>query len=329
MEYRMTCVRMSLGEALLAATRQAMESDERVFLYGQGINDPGGFAGSTAGLAETFSEKRCFDVPLSEESLIGMGVGAAILGRRPVYVALRIDFLLLAMDQIVNHAAKWPLMSGYQTTVPLTIRCQIGKDWGQGAQHSGAYHALFSQVPGLEVVMPANVGDSARLLLTAIQSESPTIFIESKPLYDLVGDVELPIQPLPFGQANIVQEGTDITFVAVSHMVAVAQSVAMDLAQKGIQTEILDLRTLSPLDEPAVLRSVKKTGRVAVFDMGWQRFGLAAEVARLICSDAACQLKSPLVSVGQKWEHTPAGCFREYLHYPTPSQVVQELVRLF
>jgi len=325
----MTCVRMSFAEALLAATRQAMESDERVFLYGQGINDPGGFFGSTAGLAKTFSEERCFDVPLSEESLVGMGVGTAILGRRPVYIALRIDFLLLAMNQIVNHAAKWPLMSGYQTSVPLTIRCIIGKDWGQGAQHSGAYHAMFSQVPGLQVVMPSGVEDAARLLLASIQSEVPTIFIESKPLYELSGDVEIPIRPLAFGQADLVREGKDITFVAISHMVQFAQAVAEDLAQRNIQAEIIDLRTLSPLDERAIIRSVTKTGRVAVFDVGWQKFGLAAEVARIICSDATCRLTSPLIGVGQKWEHTPAGCFREYTHYPIRSEIVSQLTELF
>ena len=320
---------MSFDEALRTAMMQAMEMDERVFTYGQGINDPGGFFGSTVGLAEKFSEARCFDVPLSEESLIGLGVGAALLDRRPVYVALRIDFLLLAMNQIVNHAAKWPLMSGYQSTVPLTIRCIIGKDWGQAAQHSGAYHAMFSQVPGLEVVLPSNVSDAARLLLASIQSDLPTIFIEAKPLYGLRGEVELPIQPLPLGKANVVRQGDDITFVAISYMVGFAESVAAQLEVLGISAEVIDLRTLSPLDEMAIVESVARTGRVAVFDVGWQRFSLASEVARIICMDASCQLRSPLVSVGQKWEHTPGGCFREHAHYPIQSEVVDELLKLF
>jgi pyruvate dehydrogenase E1 component beta subunit len=319
---------MTFAEALRAATIQAMEADDRVFLYGQGINDPGGFLGSTVGIRDRFSQARCFDVPLSEESLIGLGVGAALLDRRPVYVALRIDFLLLAMNQIVNHAAKWPAMSGYQSTVPLTIRSIIGKDWGQGAQHSGAYHAMFSQVPGLEVVMPANVNDAARLLLTALQSESPTIFIESKPLYDLDDLVELPVKALPFGQARVARDGKDITFVAISHMVGFAQTVATDLAAHGVEAEVIDLRTLAPLDEAAIVRSVAKTKRIAVFDVGWQRFGLAAEVARILCMDGSVRLEKPLVSVGQKWQHTPAGCFLEYHHYPVRHEVIADLLKI-
>lgn len=324
----MTISYLTFAEALKAATVQAMASDDRIFLYGQGINDPGGFFGSTAGIRDHFSEARCFDVPLSEESLIGLGVGAAILGRRPMYVALRVDFLLLAMNQIINHAAKWPSMSGYQTTVPLVIRSIIGKDWGQGAQHSGAYHAMFSQVPGLNVVLPSNADDAAGLLLTALQSESPTIFIESKPLYDLSGELELPIKPLPFGQARVVRQGKDVTFVAISHMVEFAQGVATDLAQHGLEAEVIDLRTLAPLDEIAIGQSVAKTGRVAVFDVGWQRFTLAAEVSRLICMNGAIRLVSPLVSIGQAWEHTPAGCFREYRHYPIRDEVVTKVLQV-
>ncbi len=325
----MTSTRMTYAEALRAATIQAMEADDRVFLYGQGINDPGGFFGSTVGLSDRFSQARCFDVPLSEESLIGLGVGAALLNRRPMYVALRIDFLLLAMNQIVNHAAKWPAMSGYQSTVPLTIRSIIGKDWGQGAQHSGAYHAMFSQVPGLEVVMPATVNDAASLLLTALQSDAPTIFIESKPLYDLDDQVELPIKATPFGQARVVRAGKDITFVAISHMVDFAQTIATDLTAHGLEAEVIDLRTLAPLDELTIIRSVAKTKRIAVFDVGWQRFGLAAEVARILCMNGPVYLDKPLVSVGQNWEHTPAGCFREYYHYPVQRTVVADLLGMF
>lgn len=320
---------ISFGEALRAAMIHAMGMDERVFAYGQGINDLGGFFGSTAGLAEKFSEARCFDVPLSEESLIGLGIGAAILGGRPIYVALRIDFLLLAMNQIVNHSAKWPLISGYQSTVPLTIRCIIGKDWGQGAQHSGSYHAMFSHVPGLQVVLPSKVSDAARLLLASIQSDLPTIFIEAKPLYGLRGEVEFPIQPLPLGKANVVRQGSDITIIAISYMVGFAESVATQLELHGISAEVIDLRTLSPLDEMAIVESVGRTGRVAVFDVGWERFSLGGEVARVICMDASCQLKGPLVTVGQKEEHTPAGCFREYAHYPIQTEVVNELLELF
>jgi pyruvate/2-oxoglutarate/acetoin dehydrogenase E1 component len=318
---------MSFGESLRAAMIQAMETDERVFAYGQGINDLGGFFGSTVGIKDKFTEARCFDVPLSEESLVGMGVGAAILGRRPIYVALRIDFLLLAMNQIVNYAAKWPSICGYQLTVPLTIRAIIGKYWGQGAQHAGTYHSLFSHVPGLEVVIPSSVADAPRLLLASIFSENPTIFVESKALYDMKGEVELPIQPLAFGKANAIREGKDITFVAISHMVGFAQSVASKLDEHDVSAEVIDLRTLAPLDEAKILESVTKTGRVAVFDVGWPRFGLAAEVARVVCMSSDCKLKLPLVNVAQKDEHVPAGCFLEHDHYPIEERVVTDILK--
>ena len=318
---------MTFAEALRNATAQAMEADERLFAYGQGINDPGAFWGSTAGLAAQFTEARCFDVPLSEESLVGMGVGAALLGRHPLYVALRIDFLLLAMNQIVNHAAKWRFSSGDQCSVPLTIRCIIGKDWGQGSQHSGAYHAMFAQVPGLQVVMPATVSDAAGLLLSSLQARVPTLFVEAKPLYGLSGEVALPIRPLPLGQARVTRWGSDITFVAVSYLVAFAESVAAQLEEHGVSAEVLDLRTLSPLDETAIIESVRRTGRVAVFDPGWQRFSLAAEVARVICANIPTRLTAPLVSVGQRWEHTPGGCFREHAHYPLQDDAVNAVLR--
>lgn len=318
---------MSFSESVRIAMMQAMEADEQVFAYGQGINDPGGFFGSTVGIQERFGKVRCFDVPLSEESLVGMGVGAAILGRRPIYVALRIDFLLLAMNQIANHAAKWPSMCGYQANVPLTIRAIIGKDWGQAAQHSGAFYSLFAHIPELEVVLPSNVEDASRLLLASIFSDKPTLFIDSKPLYDLNGEVELPIQPLAFGKAKVARKGKDITFVAISHMVMFAQSVAATLAEHGISAEVIDLRTVAPLDETAIVESVAKTRRVAIFDVDWPRFGLASEVARIICMSPDCDLALPLVNIAQKDEHTPGGCFLEHEHYPIEERVVADILK--
>ena len=312
---------MTYAEAIRAAIAQAMLADPSVFIYGQGINDPGAYFGSTARLEEQFSSERCFDTPLSEEALIGMGVGAALLGQRPIYTALRIDFMMLAMNQIINHAAKWPAASGHQCSVPLTIRCIIGKDWGQSAQHSGAYHSMFAGVPGLQVVLPSNPADAAGLLLAAIQSDLPTIFVESKSLYGMQGDVELPIQAIPLGKARVARPGLDITLVAISSGVRLAEEAAEILRPYAISAEVLDLRTIAPLDEAAIRASVAKTGRVAVFDVGWQRFGLAAEVART--------LSGSLVSFGQKWEHTPGGCFREHAHYPILGEVVDELLELF
>lgn len=319
---------LSFGKALATGLAQAMEMDKRVFAYGEGINDPGGYFGSTVGIMERFSESRCFDVPNSEESLVGLGIGASLLGYRPVFVTLRPEFLMLAMNQIVNHAAKWSAMCGYQCSVSLTIRTIIGKNWGQAAQHSGAYHSLFANIPGLQVVLPSSVRDAPGLLLSAIFSDSPTIFIEAKPLYDLEGEVDLPIKPLPLGRANIVREGSDITFIAISYMVDFAKEVALKISDRGVEATVIDLRTVSPLDESTILKSVHETKRVAVFDIGWPRFGLASEIARVVCADSHCNLLAPLERIARRDEHTPASCFLESQHYAVVDEVVQNVLQI-
>lgn len=320
---------LTFGDALARATMQAMEQDERVFVYGEGINDPGGFFGSTVGVKERFSEARCFDVPNSEETLMGFGIGASLMGYRPIFVNLRIEFLMLAMNQLVNHAARLPTMSGYQCTIPLTVRAIVGKSWGQAAQHSSALHAMFANIPGLHVVIPSNIQDAPRLLLASIRSDTPTIFIEMKSLYDLREPVTLPVEPLALGQAQVVRQGSDLSCVAISEMVGFAQRVAARLVPLGIEAEVLDLRTLSPLDTDAILASVGKTKRVAVFDIGWEPFGLAAEVARVISTSDSFRLASPLLSISRKHEHTPASCFLEYRHYPTEEETVTRIRALF
>ena len=318
---------LTFGKALAEATRQAMEQDPRVFVYGEGINDPGGFFGSTVGLKEQFSEQRCFDVPNSEEALVGFAVGASLMGHRPVFVNLRVEFLMLAMNQLVNHAARLPAMTGYQCTLPLTIRAIIGKSWGQAAQHSSALYAMFANIPGLQVVMPASVEEAAGLLLSSIRSDVPTLFIEMKSLYELEGAVVTPIEPIPLGQAELVRRGTDVTCIAISDMVGFAARVAERLAAKGIEAEILNLRTLTPLDAAAILSSAGKTRRVAVFDIGWEPFGLSAEVSRILCTNGPVELLSPLLSGARKTEHTPASCFLEYHHYPSEADAANAIER--
>ena len=306
---------ISFGEALALATKQAMHQDARVFAYGEGINDPGSFFGSTAGLKESFSEARCFDVPNSEDALMGFGIGASLMGYRPLFVNLRIEFLMLAMNQLVNHAARLPAMSGYQYTIPLTVRAIVGKSWGQAAQHSSALHSMFANIPDLQVVVPSSVEDAPRLLLASILSDAPTIFIEIKSLYDFKALVHQPFEPLPLGKAHVVREGSDITCIAISDMVGFAQRVSARLAPEGIEAEIVDLRSLAPLDSAAILNSVKKTKRLAVFDIGWEPFGLAAEVARIVSTSAYHRLDGPLLSIARRHEHTPASCFLEEQHY--------------
>jgi pyruvate dehydrogenase E1 component beta subunit len=318
---------MTFGQALGAALLQAMREDPRVFAFGEGINDRGGFFGSTEGIAAAVGAARCFDVPNCEEALVGMGVGASLLGYRPVMVNLRIEFLMVAMNQIVNHAAKWPSMSGGRARVPLTLRAMIGKHWGQAAQHSGALYPLFAHVPGLEVVVPGSFEDAPGLLLAAIQSDRPTIVIEEKPLYETSGPVTHPIQPVQIGRARVVRPGKDLTIVAVATGVDLACRAATALAERGVEAEVIDVRTVAPLDTDTILSSIARTRRAAVVDIAWPRFGLAGEIARLILAHTPDALRGPLLTFGPRDAHAPASCFLEQDHYPRLEQVIADLSR--
>jgi pyruvate dehydrogenase E1 component beta subunit len=309
--------------AMVHALQQEMASDPRVFVYGEGINDPGAYLNSTDGLAATFGEARCFDVPNCEDALVGLGIGSALMGYRPVFVSLRVDFLMLAMNQIINHAARWPAMTGYQISVPLTIRALIGRGWGQAAQHSGALYSMFANVPGLEVVLPSSPAEGAGLLLTALRSDKTTIVIDDRGVFGAVEDIPAVVEPIPFGRARMARAGTDVTFFAISSMAQFALQVADQVAASGISAEVVDLRTARPLDEETIRASAARTGRVAVFDIGWAGFGLSAEVARVIMEGSG--LQRPLLSVHRRDEHTPSSAFLEDQHYPKLDDVVQQV----
>jgi len=323
---RQNSAQMDYSEAMAHAVGQAMEADEQVFVYGEGINDPGAYLGSTAGLSARFGTRRCFDVPNCEDALVGLGVGTALMGYRPLLVSLRVDFLMLAMNQIINHAARWPAMTGYQTAVPLTIRALIGKSWGQAAQHSGSLYSMFANVPGLEVVLPSSPLEGAGLVLSALCSPLTTLVIEERGIFDAQQRVPRLIEPIPFGQANTVRSGRDITLVAVSSMVRFAAEVADRVAADGVEAEVIDLRTVRPLDEGTIRESVRRTGSVAVFDIGWPSFGLGAEVSRVILESGG--LRRPLLNIHRKDEHTPSSVFLEYGHYPIVEDVVAQVKRL-
>jgi acetoin:2,6-dichlorophenolindophenol oxidoreductase subunit beta len=313
--------------AVVHALRQEMAGNERVFVYGEGINDAGAYLNSTDGIAAAFGEARCFDVPNCEDALVGLGIGSALMGYRPVFVSLRVDFLMLAMNQIINHAARWPAMTGYQVSVPLTIRALIGRGWGQAAQHSGALYSMFANVPGLEVVLPSSPAEGAGLLLTALRSDKTTIVIEDRGVFGAAEEVPAIVEPIPFGQARVARAGTDVTFFSVSSMTGFALQVADRVSESGISAEVVDLRTARPLDEETIRSSAARTGRVAVFDIGWNRFGLSAEVARVITE--ASGLQRPLLSVHRRDEHTPSSAFLEVEHYPKIDEVVQQVTTHF
>lgn len=295
---------MKYFQAIHDATVQKMRQDERVFICGLGVPDPKGVFGTTIGLLEEFGPKRVFDTPACENATVGMLIGAAQQGLRPIMVNQRVDFTLLALDQIINHAAKWRKMFGDVQKVPLVIRMIVGKGWGQGPQHSQSMHALFAHIPGLKVVAPSNPRDVKGLLISAIEDDDPVIFIEHRRVYDEEGDVPEGIYRIPLGLANVVYEGKDITIVATSQMVSEAKKARDILLKNGVSAEIIDLRTLRPLDSETIIRSVKKTGRLIALDGDWKACGIAGEVVSSVTENCFNDLKSAPKRI--TWPDMPA-----------------------
>ena len=256
----------------------AMQIDPHMICYGLGVDDPKRIFGTTTGLAEKYGNGRVFDVPTSEAAMTGIAVGAALRGVRSVTVHQRLDFFLLAMDQLINSAAKWHFRFGGQRSVPIVIRLILGRGWGQGPTHSQSLHSWFAHVPGLKVVMPTNAADAKGLLLSSIFDPNPVLFLEHRWLHQAVSEVPQGDYRLPIGQARVVAPGTDITITAMSYLVPEAIRAAEMLAKHGVSCEIIDLRTIRPLDLPAVSASVQKTGRLLALDSGLPICSVASEI---------------------------------------------------
>ena len=308
---------LSYGEAIREALDLALGLDERVFVMGQGVDDPVGMFGTTQGLDRKHGSHRVFDTPLSENALTGAAVGAALAGMRPVYMHNRPDFLMLAMDQIVNHASKWSYMFGGRSGVPMVIWAVVGRGWGGGAQHTQSPHGLFMHVPGLRLVMPSRPYDAKGLLLAAIADNNPVIIIEHRWLFRQQRE-HVPEEPytVPLGRGLVRKPGTDVTVVAISQMVIEALRAAQELQKQGIDAEIIDPRTLKPLDEEMILRSVAKTGRLVVADTGWRTGGASAEIAALAAEKALRCLRAPVRRVSLPDLPTPASDVLESAFYP-------------
>lgn len=264
--------------AIREALDQSMAKDPNVFIVGEGVPDPKGIFGTSIGLREKYGKNRVWDMPVSENGMTGACIGAAISGMRPVLVHQRLDFALLSLDQIINNAAKWFYMFGGQQSVPLVIRMIIGHGWGQGAQHSQNLHALFAHIPGLKVVMPSQPQDAKGLLIAAIADPNPVMYLEHRWIHSAQGDVPKKMYTTPIGKANITKRGSDITIVSSSYMALEALRAAQLLEAMGISAEVVDLRTISPLDMPTIIRSIKKTGHLLVVDSGWTTGGIAGEI---------------------------------------------------
>jgi pyruvate dehydrogenase E1 component beta subunit len=292
------------SQAINEALRQEMRRDPNVIILGEDVaggqgasgesGGVGGVFGLTKGLYTEFGPQRVLDTPISESAIIGAASGAAVTGMRPVAEIMFVDFVGVCFDQIYNQAAKFRYMFGGKAKTPMVIRTAIGAGLRGGAQHSQTLHPLFTMVPGLKVVMPASPYDAKGLLINAIREDDPVIFMESKLLYGMEGEVPDEAYRIPFGEANIVREGKDLTFVAFGAMVQRALAVANTLAADGISVEVVDPRTTSPLDEDTILDSVAKTGRLVVIDESPPRCSLAADVASMVADKGFGSLKAPI-----------------------------------
>lgn len=280
-------------QAINEAIDLCMTNDPAVYIMGLGVPDPKGIFGSTLGLREKYGSERVMDMPASENGMTGMAIGSALVGMRPIMTHQRIDFALLSIEQIVNQAANWHYMFGGQMSIPLVIRMIIGRGWGQGAQHSQSLQAWFAHVPGLKVVMPATPHDAKGLLIASIEDNNPVIFIEHRWLYNITGHVPEGAYRVPLGRARVIMEGRDVTIAATSYMTVEALRAAEILAEGGVSAEVVDIRTLKPLDETLILESVHKTGHLIVADTGWKTVGFGAEVVARVAEDALGDLKSP------------------------------------
>lgn len=270
---------ISFVDAINHGIRQAMEADEKVLCYGLGVTDPKAVFGTTVGLEESFGQDRVFDIPCSENAITGIGVGAAMLGFKSIMTHQRLDFFLLAMDQLVNSAAKWNYMFGGNTPIPITIRLILGRGWGQGPTHSQNLQAWFAHIPGLKVVSPSNASDAKGLLIASIFDPNPVIFLEHRWLHNSKSQVADESFAIEIGKAKIVKSGSDITLVASSYLVAEAVSASEHLYHEfGISSEVIDLRSIKPLDTATVIKSVKKTNRLLCIDPGASSFSVSSEI---------------------------------------------------
>ncbi len=318
---------ITCAEAIREATDQAMADDDRVFIVGEGVPDPKGIFGTTLGLREKYGPERVMDMPVSENAVTGMCVGAALKRLRPIMAHQRVDFSLYSFDQIINNAAKWHFMFGGQSSVPLVIRMIIGRGWGQGAQHSQNLQALFAHIPGLKVVMPATAYDAKGLLVAAVEDENPVIFLEHRWLHRLTGRVPRGKYRLPLGKAKIARKGRDITVAASSYMTIESLRAARELSGLGVEVEVVDFRTVKPLDAGAVVSSVQKTGRLVAADSGWSSFGAAAEVLAR-AAEAGCKFKAPPRRVALPDMPTPSSPALTKQFYPTYKNIVEEALDL-
>ena len=310
-------------EAIAEAQAQEMRRDPSVIVYGLDVPDHKAIFGSVKGLLDEFGPDRVFGTPLSEDAMTGVALGAALNGLRPVHVHIRVDFLLLAMNQIANMISCYRYVSGGQFDVPLVLRAVIGRGWGQGAQHSKSLQSIFAHIPGLKVIMPSTPYDMKGLLTAAIRDNGPVICLEHRWLYDVMGPVPEEAYELPIGEPRVMTEGRDVTVVATSWMAVEARMAADLLKTQGVNVEVIDVRSIAPLNMEPIFASARKTGRVIIADYDWVYCGFSAELAARISEACFGELKMPVKRIG--FEHVPCPTTRplENLYYPNAEEIVR------
>jgi len=319
--------KLSYGEAIREAIDLCMEKDPFVYIIGEGVPDPKGIFGTTLNLVEKYGEDRVMDMPISENGMTGIAIGTAITGMRPIITHQRMDFVLLAMDQIINNASKWHYMFGGKSNVPIVIRLIIGRGWGQGPQHSQSLQTWFTHVPGLKVVMPTTPYDAKGLLISSIEDNNPVIFIEHRWLHNISDYVPKGVYRVPIGKANIIKEGNDLTIVCMSYMTIEAIRASKILATHNINVEIIDVRTLKPLDEESILNSVQKTGHLIVLDTSWKTSGFSSEIISLVSEKSFHELKTAPIRITLPDIPAPSTPALSSHYYPIATDIINAVVR--
>lgn len=319
---------VSYQEAVNEAIIQEMDRDERVFVYGLDVADHKQIFGTTAGILKKFGSKRCFSTPLSEDSLMGFGIGAAATGLRPIYIHIRVEFLLLALNQLINIGSSLRYGSNGKISTPLVIIAVIGRGWGQGFQHSKSLQSLFAHIPGLKVIMPSTPYDAKGMMTSAIQDNNIVVCLLHRWLYWIEGAVPEMPYTTPIGQSRILRGGSDITIVATSWMNVEANDAANILEKRGISVEIVDPRTLSPLDDQTIVNSVNKTGHCIIADYDWVPCGLSAEIAAIVSNKCFGQLKQPVSRIGFAWTPCPTTRPLENEFYPNAKTIIREVEKM-
>jgi pyruvate dehydrogenase E1 component beta subunit len=318
---------LNYAQAIREGFAQLLQADPRVFVIGQGLSSPWYAGSSLESLDKEFGKSRILDSPISENAITGMAIGAALAGMRPIVFHPRMDFMLLAMDPLVNQAANWSYLFAGQTGVPMVARTVINRGGEQGAQHSQALHSFFLHVPGIKVVMPSTPADAKALLIAAVEDPNPVLYIDDRWLYEDTGAVPEEMTSAIIGSAEVCRTGSDVTLIGISYMAQQAVRAGLELERQGIRTEVIDLRSLKPWDRETVIRSVRKTGRAVVADAGWRTGGATAEIAATIAQDAFDDLRAPVERVALPDAPAPTSRSEEAAYYPGARDIVLAALR--